>query len=753
VTQAPATDRGGRPPTVLEIAGTALAYWRPHWRPALVLLALLVVPQAYKAFFAYSQRLIVDRGLLARDPSLLLAVVVALAAGFLLAGAASLVAAWLGARVSATILNRLRERMFARLQRLSIPYFHRVSTGDVVARFTSDLADVQKSLTTRMIDAVFALLGLAINVPVAFALEWRLALVMCAAIPVVGLGTRLFGARAAEARYRLKQEEAEVANAVQESVRAQPVVKVFRLADWSIARFRVLLDRLLQRATRAECLAELVASTSSLGVLGAQVLVLGFGAWLAIDGSLSAGTLVAFLALHAIVSKDAYDLTKKVIPALIASSGGLRRIDELLGAPVDVADAPDARPLGRIDGPLCLERVTFAYGDGRRALDDVSLSIQPGERVTLVGPSGSGKSTVIQLLLRFYDPAAGRVTVAGNDLRGVRLDSWHEQVAAVFQESFLFAGTIAENIALGRPGASREEVVAAARAAEIHDLVSSLPEGYETEVGEAGGRLSGGQRQRLAIARAILRDPAVLLLDEATSALDPATEAGVNATLERLSAGRIVVSVTHRLESARGADRIVVLDAGRVVETGTHDQLIAGGGLYRQLWEKQHGVAVSPDGREAAASPDLLAAVPLLAPLDREQRETLAAALRVVHAEAGSAVVREGEPGDAFYLVARGRLEVVAGVPPDDRRLAVLDQGDWFGELALLRDRIRSATVRALVPCVLLALDRARFDTLVDAYPGVRREVERLAARRAARAADPLATITLPAVRSPGRTG
>ena len=728
-----------RPMGLLATVGHALRYWRPHWRIGILLLGVLAVPQGFKAFFAYSQRLIIDNALIGHDAALLTRVLAALAGTFALATAAILLADYLGARIGAAILNTVRLRMFRHLQRLSIGYYSRVQSGDVVARFTSDLADIQKSLTTRVVDAVVAVLGLIINIPVAFMIDWRLATVMVLGMPMAGFGTRLFGRRASAARYALKQGEAGIASTVGESVRAQPVVKVFGLAGWLMERFEKQLADLSRRFIRAEFLAELVGSASSFGVLMAQVIVLGVGAWMAYSGHLTTGSLVAFLSLHAVVSKDAYDLTKKVIPALISSSGGLQRIEELLGEPEDVADAKGAGTLTRAAGPLALESVTFGYTPDRPVLSGLSIAVAAGERVALVGPSGSGKSTVLQLLLRFYDPQRGQVTIDGQDLRAVTLDSLHGHMAAVFQESFLFAGTIRENIGLGKLGAGIDEIRAAARAAEIDEVIAGLPDGYDTPVGELGGRLSGGQRQRVAIARAVLRDPAILLLDEATSALDPGTEAAINATLDRLAAGRMVVLVTHRLASARSADRIAVLDGGRLIESGTHAELLARDGLYSSLWQKQSGIEVSADGRQGRIDPARLAAIPLLAGLDASAREALARRFVFMRYEAGETVIREGEVGDRFFVVARGKVEAFVTVGQSEKRLAVLTDGDFFGEVALLFDAPRTASVRAMQPSSFLSLAKRDFEELLEAHPEIRDAVERVSAARAKKGSGGLA--------------
>jgi ATP-binding cassette subfamily B protein len=364
-------------------------------------------------------------------------------------------------------------------------------------------------------------------------------------------------------------------------------------------------------------------------------------------------------------------------------------------------------------------------------LSGLSITVSAGERVALVGPSGSGKSTVLQLLLRFYDPQRGQVTIDGQDLRAVTLDSLHGHMAAVFQESFLFAGTIRENIGLGKLGAGIDEIRAAARAAEIDEVITGLPDGYDTPVGELGGRLSGGQRQRVAIARAVLRDPAILLLDEATSALDPGTEAAINATLDRLAAGRMVVLVTHRLASARSADRIAVLDGGRLIESGTHAELLARDGLYSSLWQKQSGIEVSADGRQGRIDPARLAAIPLLAGLDASAREALARRFVFMRYEAGETVIREGEVGDRFFVVARGKVEAFVTVGQSEKRLAVLTDGDFFGEVALLFDAPRTASVRAMQPSSFLSLAKRDFEELLEAHPEIRDAVERVSAARA----------------------
>jgi ATP-binding cassette subfamily B protein len=366
--------------------------------------------------------------------------------------------------------------------------------------------------------------------------------------------------------------------------------------------------------------------------------------------------------------------------------------------------------------------VSFSYTGEHKNLDNVSFTIRRGAQVAIVGGSGSGKSTALGLIARFYDPDAGKVTIDGRDLRTGTLASLRGQMGVVFQESFLFNTTIRENIRHGRPDASDAEVEAAARAAEIHDLVVSLPDGYDTIVGERGGRLSGGQRQRVAIARAIVRDPALLLLDEATSALDPTTEAAVNGTLERLGRARTVVSVTHRLASTVGADQILVFERGRLVEQGTSSELLAHGGMYKRLWDKQQGLVISEDGARAGIEPERLRVVPVLAKLEDVMLAKLAKMFLSERVSEDRKVIREGDTTvDKFYIIARGKVAVLKRQPDGtDVQVATLQDGDHFGEVALIKDAPRNATIRTLTPCIFLTLQRRQFMELIQSDPRLR---------------------------------
>jgi ATP-binding cassette subfamily B protein len=395
--------------------------------------------------------------------------------------------------------------------------------------------------------------------------------------------------------------------------------------------------------------------------------------------------------------------------------------------------------LPRLGRGIDFEHVSFGYDADEPTLRDISLHIPAHASVTFVGTSGSGKSTMLNLIMRLYEPNSGRVTFDGIDLREATQRSLRAQMSVVFQDSFLFNVSAADNIRMSKLDATPQEVEQAARAAEIHDTIMALPQGYDTPLGERGGRLSGGQRQRISIARAILRDPRILVLDEATSALDAASDAAINATLARVGKGRMVVSVTHRLASASNADQIFVLDHGRLVEFGCHEDLLACRTYYWRLWNKQSGFMISSDGNRASVDPERLRRLPVLDQIDASMLAEVARLFTTEQYPQARIIVHEGDPGDRFYVIVRGSVEVLQRTDGadydgrgDQRRLAVLQVGDHFGEIALLRHVPRTASVRTLTPCTLLALASEQFDYLVERAPGLRERMEQMHAARLA---------------------
>ncbi|MBV9458377.1 MAG: ABC transporter ATP-binding protein, partial [Bradyrhizobium sp.] len=418
-------------------------------------------------------------------------------------------------------------------------------------------------------------------------LNWQLAIISLLVFPITLIGPRVLTPKAVQANYEQKLNEAALLGMVQENIAAQAVIKAFTLHRRTFGWFSLRNNATREKYASATFLSTMVERTVTIAVLLLHLVVLAIGAYLATKGQITIGTFVTFESAFWEVS---YNIAHVMhfIPISIQSAAAVRHIQELLDEPSRGADRPGAPDLPRIVHDITFDHVTFQYeGALEPVLNNLSLKLDVGKTIAIVGPSGSGKSTLLNLILRLYVPDEGRVTIDGVDIRKVTRESLRRSMAVVFQENMLFNMSIRENIRLGKEGATDDEVVEAARKAEIHRYIMSLPEKYDTAVGERGDTLSGGQRQRIAIARAIIRNPSVLLLDEATSALDQTTEAAINRTLLKVAEGRTMIWSTHRLTSVVDMDEIIVISGGRAIERGSHEELLAKDGVYRKLWDDQ----------------------------------------------------------------------------------------------------------------------------------------------------------------------
>jgi ATP-binding cassette, subfamily B, bacterial len=546
---------------------------------AVTLLAFTVVGLAPP----YLAKLAVDEGIAEGDLSRLGQIVVL----FLLAGIGTLVLSstqtyltgWVGERV----LADLRERLFAHLQRLSLGYYERNRTGAIVSRITNDVEALDQLVTdgvTSLFQNTLLLVGTAV---VLFLLDWRLALATLIVIPLMVLITAWFRVRSNRAYRRVRERLGLVTATLAEDIAGMRVVQSFTREPVNQTSFRGISDRYRDANYETVVLNGLYFPAVDFLSSVATAIVLGYGGWLVLEGDLTTGTLLAFT-LYLSNFFDPVQQLSQLYNTFLSAIAALDRIVDLLDEEPDVVDADGAAELDRIRGDVRFEAVRFGYGDGPEVLHGVELDVRAGTTVALVGHTGAGKSTIAKLLARFYDPREGRVTIDGRDLSEVTQESLRRQLGIVPQEGFLFAGTLAENIAFARPDATPDEIRVAAEAVGLGGVVADLPEGYDTELGERGYRLSLGQRQLVAFARALLADPRILILDEATSSVDIGTERRIERALRRLLAGRTAFVIAHRLSTIRDADLIVVLEHGRVVEQGTHDELIARQGVYTSLY-------------------------------------------------------------------------------------------------------------------------------------------------------------------------
>jgi ATP-binding cassette subfamily B protein len=531
----------------------------------------------------YLAKVAVDSGVRTNDLRTLVLVVVA----FAVAGAVALAASsaqtyftgWTGER----ILADLRTALFRHLQRLSLGFYERNRAGVIISRLTNDVDALDQLVTdgvTTLVQNTLVLVGSAI---ILFFLDWRLALATLIVLPFMAAATALFRIHSSRAYRAVRERLGLVTATLAEDIAGMRVVQAFTREAANERHFREVNDRYREANYRTVVTNGLYFPFVDLLSTAATAIVLGYGGYLYFDGEVTLGTLLAFM-LYLSNFFDPIQQLSQLYNTFLSAVAALDKIMDVLDEAPEVVDRPGAQELPRITGHVRFEHVRFGYGEGVEVLHGIDLDVPAGTTVALVGHTGAGKSTIAKLLARFYDPRAGRITIDGVDVRDVTQESLRGQLGIVPQEGFLFAGSVRDNIAFGRPDARPEEVEAAARAVGAHEFIVRLTDGYDTELGERGVRLSIGQRQLVAFARALLADPRILILDEATSSVDIGTERRIETALRQLLADRTAFVIAHRLSTIRDADRIVVLEHGRVVEQGSHADLIARRGLYTELY-------------------------------------------------------------------------------------------------------------------------------------------------------------------------
>jgi ABC-type multidrug transport system fused ATPase/permease subunit len=521
----------------------------------------------------------------------------------LFAGVATLIIAIVGAIATYTdnyyttsvgqwVANDLRIRIYEHLHRLSLRYYDNVKTGALMSTITSDVATIQSFASSSTLDIVVDLITIVFMVGLMFWLDWDFTLIAVGFTPFLIVFLFHFKKAVKEVTRTVRARQSEIVAVVQEGLGSVRAVKAFGRQDLEVAHLEAASHATVEAALKARQVKSLLSPMVNIVVAICTGIVLWKGTSLIVLGTMTAGALTVYLAYLSKFFKPVKDLAS-MTSAIAQTTVALERIQAILSADDIIQEHADATDPGRLKGAITFEHVAFGYGDDTPVLRDVSFSIEPGQVVGIVGPTGSGKSTVLSLVPRFYNPTSGRVLIDGADVSTYKLAALRSQVGFVLQETVLFRGTIRENIAYGRPGATDEEVIAASKVANADEFVSRMPHGYDSPVGERGDTLSGGQRQRIGIARAVIRNSPIMILDEPTAALDTESERLVIEGLERLMKGRTVIMIAHRLSTIVDADKIVVLKDGIVAEEGSNDELIARGGVYAELHRVQYEPTVA----------------------------------------------------------------------------------------------------------------------------------------------------------------
>jgi ATP-binding cassette subfamily B protein len=679
-------------------------------RPYPFLLLLLLVGNAVQVGYTVMMPVwlnsLFNNGILKSDVENVRLNLILLGGGFLFMSASGVLIDYCVSVLGPKAMNALRLHMFNKLQTMSARSFEILDKDEIQSDFSDNLQILEKAAVWA-VPGIFAklliLFGLA---AVAFTLAWHMAILTAVTLAAAIWGPRALSKWAIKTAYARGLEDAKLGRVVKESIDLQSIVRAFSLNSLRLENFKRLLDSVYEQGFKQYFSSGLVGRATNFGISAAQLLVLGLGAVLSLQGSVSPGTIVAFITLLLGIGGAATFIGAQ-LPILIQAMGALQHIETLLAQSPDITEAETPVALDPPVKKVTVDHMSFSYLGDKINLEDINLSVDAPKRVALVGPSGSGKSTFLSLLMRQYDPTEGRIVFNDSDIRMVDTQSLSSLMSVVTQDTALFKTTVRENIRMGRLGASDDEVMAAAKAADVHDIIMSLPGGYDTDVGDAGKRLSGGQRQRIAIARALLRDPQILLLDEATSALDAASESEVNATIERVTDGRTVFEITHKLADCARKDLICVFNEGKLVEIGTHQELLAKGGIYAGLWSKATFVSVSDDGQTALCSLEGLQKLPTFADLPAELHEKLHQAFRTENVPTDTIEFAEGDPINRFCIIARGRVERTVKLANGATEVVeVLEEGDFFGESAILGHVRSGSTVRTVLPCTLLCITR-----------------------------------------------
>ena len=575
------------------------AFIVPYWRRLTLVFALSMVSTLLGLAQPYITKLLIDEALLQRNMRALVTVAVLMVVVTVAGFALNIVSSYRYVAVSAAVLFDMRLSVYQHLQKLSPRFYTRTKLGDIVSRLNNDISEVQRVAADTLLAAISNLIFLVGSVVIMVLLNWRLFFVSIVLIPVSVIALKHYRRKLTDRVRGMRERSADIGSFLIESLMGMRLIVASNTQEREVTRFREKNRGFVDALLSMQLVSFFAGAFPGTVLTLSTALVFLYGGKLVIEGAMTIGGLVAFMAYHMRLLAPVQNLMG-LYTSVATARVSLDRVFEILDAPVEVNDSPGSEELRGVRGDIEFENVTLKYDRETVVLDGVSFKIPAGSLCAIAGPSGVGKSTVADLLLRFYDPQSGTITIDGRDLRDVRLADLRREVVLVEQTAFSFNSTIAENIRYGRPDALIEEVIQAAKSASIDEFIRSLPEGYDTQVGERGQALSAGERQRIALARALLRDPSVLVLDEPTASVDPVTEQTIAAALRSVMKGRTTIVISHRLSLIERADWVVVIDDGRVVEAGRPIDLLASGNALAGLFSYARQEANNP--RESVES-------------------------------------------------------------------------------------------------------------------------------------------------------
>jgi ABC-type multidrug transport system fused ATPase/permease subunit len=570
----------------IQKARRLLRYLRPYWWLEIEVLACMTIAVILGLVNPLVIKVLIDDVFVARNIGLLHIIMGALVGLYVIRALFIVVTTYLYNFVGQRMIFDIRSHLFQHLQRLDLGFYHRTKIGEMISRVNNDVESLQSMVTTTFVDLITDLLTVVAILAVVLYLDWRLTLVSLTVVPFFALSIAYFGKRIKIKSKQVREKIADILHFFHETFSGIKVVQSYVREKYEARRFVGKGRDLINLRIGQGVLGSLATASAGLFAAIGPALVLWYGGYRTMEGALTIGALVAFYAYIKELFSPILRLAhlNVVIQTALAS---IDRIFEFMDIDPAIQDAPDAIVPSGVRGDITFRNVNFSYRPGEPILSDVSFEVRRGQTVAIVGPSGVGKTTVINLVCRFYDPTSGSIELDGVEIRNIKVAFLRKLVGTVSQETFLFNASIRENLRYGNRRATQTDIIDAAMRANIHDFIESLPDRYDTQVGDRGMRLSGGQQQRLSIARAILKNPKILVLDEATSSLDSQSETLIQQALEPLMKERTSLVIAHRLSTVIGADNILVLDRGQIVQSGTHTELLAHGGLYELLWEEQ----------------------------------------------------------------------------------------------------------------------------------------------------------------------